>query len=165
MLILTHSNTSKGFTMIELVMVVLLIGILSVVALVKTQSTGDFENTAAVKEFKHALRYAQHKAITREYDPSANTPWGITIAANQYSIQRSDGSDQADPEFLNRNLLDDASATLAGPNMYFNGLGEPIQTDGTLLTGADPRTFTIGGSGTLTVCPETGYVRTGSSCP
>jgi type II secretory pathway pseudopilin PulG len=163
------NNRNQGFTLIELISIILLVGIISVVATAKWP--GDMKEEAAAKEFKRALRYAQHQAMTREFlDPTLNpdTAWGIRIVGNQYFIQRHDSSDNASNDFLNRNLLGDTAIILVGPggDLWFNGLGEPINpTTGQPLTIADARTFTINGTPAVTVCPETGYVMEGATCP
>ncbi len=134
-------------------LVIIIIGILAVTASSKWPS--GMKNEGAVLEFKHAVRYAQHKAMTRRYT-SAGNAWGITISSNRYTVQRADGSEFAENDFNNRGLPSDAAITPGGPsNIWFNGLGEPIDNTGTLLADS---TFTIGGAATVTIFAETGYV-------
>lgn len=161
-------SSNAGFTLIELIMIITIIGILGISVAVKWPTGLDDE--AAIKEFIHAFRYAQHQAITREYDITANIPWGIRILSDRYTIQRN-GTDcstcPVDPgcasaEYCNRNLLDDPNINL-GPDgdIYFNGLGEPINNAGTPLPA---QSLSINGIN-LTVCPETGYIQREVSCP
>jgi prepilin-type N-terminal cleavage/methylation domain-containing protein len=149
----------RGFTLIELITIILLMGIVAVVATAKWP--GDMKDEAATMELKRALRYAQHQAMTRAF--TSGNAWGLTIAANQYTIQRQDGETVAD--FSGRFLLEDSAITLqdptAGDGLWFNGLGEPISSSGAAV---GPLTFTVAGSIDLTVCPQTGYVIEGS-CP
>ena len=151
---------NKGFTLIELIMVIIIVGILAISVAVKWP-TG-LKDEAAIKEFIRAFRYAQHQAMTREYDPSVlNNAWGIFISgSNQYTIRKRDGT-SAIPEYTSRNLLDDTANTLTGPNIIFNGLGEPMDTAGTLLAADD--TYTVNGI-IVTVCSETGFIARGA-CP
>ncbi|MCK5322700.1 MAG: type II secretion system protein [Desulfobulbaceae bacterium] len=151
-------NRQSGYTLIEIVMVIVILGVLTVVAAVKWP-TGMGED-AAVLEFKRAVRYAQHMALTRQYI-SSGSAWGITVSGNKYTVKRADGSATAGADYVNRSLPGDTSV---GPNsVWFNGIGEPIDGGGTPL--AAQVTFGIGVSSQINVCPETGYVMKGASCP
>jgi len=149
-----------GFTLIELVMVIVLLGIMAVTVAVRWPS--GLKEEGANLEFIRAIRYAQHKALTREYT-TAGAAWGLIVVANQYTIRRADSSDLAEAEYVNRSLLNDTSVTL-GPatGVYFNGLGEPIDSGGVPLGST---TFTINGSSFVTICPETGFATEGVACP
>ena len=151
---------SNGFTLIELVMVILLLGILSVAVAVKWP-TG-MKAAAAVGEFKRAVRHAQHLAMTREFTGIA-TGWGITVSGNQYTVQRR-GTDCTDctaagcvQEFCGRSLLDDAGITITSSSIWFNGLGAPFNDS---LAPLPDTIFTITESSGLnvTIYGETGYV-------
>ncbi|MBU0681189.1 MAG: hypothetical protein KKD73_07190 [Proteobacteria bacterium] len=158
------SMRNQGFTLIELISIILLVGVISVVATAKWP--GGMKEVAAAKEFKRALRYAQHQAMTRQY-VVANA-WGLQLlGATQYSIIRQDGLASV-PDFTNRSLLNDNTITitvnpLAVTTLWFNGLGEPIDAVGTPL--AAETHYTVAGSEDLTVCPQTGYVVEGNACP
>ena len=146
----------SGFTLIELILVIVILGVLSISVAINWP-TG-MEDEAAKGELKRALRYAQHKAMTRGY-PGATEAWGFMVTGNQYTIKRQDDSDWAEAEYINRSLLDDPGITLTGspsPNIYFNGLGEPIDGGGNPLPA---QTYTINGGIAVTVSPETGYVQ------
>jgi type II secretory pathway pseudopilin PulG len=146
--------------MIELIMVIVLLGILSATVYVKWP-TG-MEEVAAAKEFKRAVRYAQHKAMTREFT-TAGAAWGIVVSGDQYTVQKADSSEQAETEFVTRCLNSESKSpcdiTLTGGPLYFNGLGEPLDASGDPITGE--MIFTIGASThqkTVKVSPATGYV-------
>jgi type II secretory pathway pseudopilin PulG len=154
------NNRNQGFTLIELISIILLVGVISVVATAKWP--GDMKEEAAVKEFKRAIRYAQHQAMTREY--VAGDAWSLVLSGTSYSIQRQLTTTDNVPDFTNRFLLDDAAIALSGPaNLWFNALGEPIDNGGTPLGAAV--SYTVAGTEFLTVCPQTGYVMEGGSCP
>lgn len=156
-----RTNRQHGFTLIELVMIIVILGILS--ATVYERWPVGMEEAAAAKEFKRAVRYAQHKAITRQFT-TKTVAWGITINANSsYTVQRIGGGEQAEPEYVNRCLNSETPPPCAIPltvgSIYFNGLGEPLNAAGNPITAAT--TFTVGAapnSHTVTISPATGYV-------
>ena len=143
-------KNNKGFTVIELVIVIVLLGIMAGVAYTKLPL--GMKSQAAVLEFKHAVRYAQHKAITHQFTTAA-AAWGISVASNQYTVRRADSSETAEAEYVNRTLPD--NATIApDTDVWFNGLGEPINNSGTPL---GDTSITVG-STAVTIYAETGYV-------
>ena len=158
------NNRNQGFTLIELISIILLVGVISVVATAKWP--GDMKEEAAAKEFKRAIRYAQHQAMTREYITATSNPWGLVVNAGgtRYSIQRVDGLEIV-PDFNDRPLLDDGGITIspAGSSIWFNGLGEPTTSAGLPLN--TNTNFTIAGTENLFVCQQTGYVTEGGLCP
>jgi len=54
---------TKGFTLIELVVILLVLGILAVVALPKFFNLSDYQERAAYDEVAGAVRYAQKLAV------------------------------------------------------------------------------------------------------
>lgn len=167
----TGTGCHLGFTLVELVMIILLLSIISVAVAVKWPS--DMDSQAAKLEFAQAVRFAQNMALTREWTSAASS-WGITVAGNKYYVGRADAdcqtdcsnSDCADELLCDRFLLGDTTIAIAADSgitaLNFNGLGEPIDTSGALLGSA---TFTIDGTRQVTVCAQTGYLLDGSGCP
>ncbi len=148
---------TRGFTLIELIVIIVLVGILAIAAVISFPT--DMNTEAARLEFIRAVRYAQHRAMTREYT-GFGTAWGITVGGNQYTVERLGGGEQAETEYVGRFLLDNNAIGLTGPSIYFNALGEPIDTgSGAPLINIDPFIITADGPPvTVTVSPETGFV-------
>ena len=152
----------KGFTLIELVMVILLLGILSVSVAVKWPT--EMKETAAFKEFKRAVRYAQHKAMTRDFTDD-NTAWGILVSGNKYTVQRR-GTDCstcsaagcAEDAYCSRTLLENSSITITDGKVWFNGFGEPFDDTPSALSAITAFTITESTGSTVQVYPETGYI-------
>jgi len=151
----------EGFTLIELVMVIVILGLLTTIAVVRWP-TG-MKNEASVREFRRAVRFAQHMALTRNYK-GPDRAWGISAQGNTYTIQRANGTPKAEvpgaTDFpagsRDYRLLDNAGITSG--SVYFNGYGEPILTaSGAPRTG--PVDFHIGPDNLLVrINPQTGYV-------
>ncbi len=140
----------KGFTLLELVLTIVLVSILAVGATALWRSGMDEE--AAAREFKHALRFAQHLAMTREYN--ATRPWGVEVGSSgtTYSVRKKGGGYAQDPassqEYKDRSLPGGASITC--PSLWFDRFGAPIGI-------SSPLTCTVAGK-SVKIYPETGYV-------
>ncbi len=161
-----RTNRQRGFTLIELVMIIVILGILS--AVVYERWPVGMEEAAAAKEFKRAVRYAQHKAMTRQFTDKTEA-WGIAVDAtnSSYTVKRIGGGPPAEPKaeqtYVNRCLNSEnpppCAILLSGGPIYFNGLGEPLDASGNPIT--VPTLFTIGAGQNIqkvTVSQETGYV-------
>jgi prepilin-type N-terminal cleavage/methylation domain-containing protein len=140
----------EGFTVIELVIVIVLLGIMAGFAYTKLPL--GLKSQAAVLEFRHAIRYAQHKAITHQFTTPA-AAWGISVVGNQYTVRRADNSETAEADYVNRTLPDN-STIAPDTDVWFNGLGEPITSSGIPLGNTS---ITVG-STAITIYAETGYV-------
>ena len=158
----------SGFTLVELILVILLLSILSVAVVAKWPTGMDTE--AAAREFKRAVRYAQHTAMTRKFVACSVVgdcyAWGLSVdaATSQYTIKRQDGTEKV-PDFTDRYLLGNNTMTITGgpaTGLWFNGLGEPVDNTGVALGVV---TYLVAGTEHMTICPQTGYIVRGATCP
>jgi len=78
------SSASRGFSLVELVVIILLLGVLSATVLPKFFDLDDYRTRAAYDEVAGALRYAQKLAV------ASGCAVQVTIAGNTYALQQYD---------------------------------------------------------------------------
>lgn len=135
---------SNGFTMIEIISVLIIVGILSAVAVSKMTSTDIYDVVMETEILKTHLRYSQIRAM------SHNGTWGIQISGGAtYTLQK-------DGLTATVNLPNETSATHSLSNgvhitpgtiaITFDDLGSPGSSDIVITLrkqGENPRTLTI----------------------
>jgi MSHA pilin protein MshC len=157
--------TSRGFTLVELVTVMILIGILAVVALPRLDQAGSFGAAAFRDRVAATLRYAQKSAVAKRRMVCA------TIAADRIALRVAGtfgatgcdagsggyalpGPDGLDPAAVSSSA-DARLATPVGP-LYFQPSGAAT-SDANGATVAD-FSLTVTGQTPITVNGATGYV-------
>lgn len=158
-----------GFTIIELVVVLLLMSIIAATVLGRAITTTDLDLNAQTDKLRNHLRYAQSMAMKR-----TDTEWGIKIEAGQYWLFQGTNPDETGKQ-AKLPGVDYAggsakvtvasglslSTTLGGGRVYFDHLGKPYHQDSTPALGS-PKTITVAGSSenrTISIEPETGLIR------
>ena len=158
----------RGFTLTELIMVIVLMGILAAVAAPKIFSTSDFYARGFHDENLAYLRYAQKTAIAQRrtvcvtFDTGASTmTLAIASAAATTSCASAgtlSGPKGETPVTLSARSGIAYSTALPPTSFNFDALGQPIVAAGTGAAQAT-QTFQIqGASNTITVEAATGYV-------
>jgi len=84
-----QNNNQLGFTIIELVMVIVLLGTLSATAMPKFFSKNSYTERALFDDSLHAASYAQKLAI------ATGCPVQFSITSNRYILNRSTSCDNA----------------------------------------------------------------------
>jgi prepilin-type N-terminal cleavage/methylation domain-containing protein len=121
-------STVRGFTLLEVVAVLILLGILAAVA-ISRYSTGNASAVAEAEIFKSCLRYAQVRAM------GDISTWGIMIDSNSsYSLFTNNPSIK-DPVLPGvgsptRTLPGGVTVSVVGENFIFDYRGRPVKTTG-----------------------------------
>lgn len=142
-----YSN-KNGFTIIEIVAVLLVIGIISAIVISRTASSTNYSLDAEAQIIKSHLRYAQVRAL------SDDTTWGIAFNGNSYTLQRSGINTTIHLPNNNspiRNLPSGISISPAGTITY-NHLGSPGSASITLTLSAN------GQSQNIIITKNTGFI-------
>ncbi len=130
---------THGFTLIELIIVMLIIVIMVLFIGIKLPSTSTYSLSSVTEQLKRDIRYTQTLAT------SLNTSYSIVISANGYTIS-------PPPPAGAYAVTMPTGVTLSAVSITFNSMGAP----------ASGATITISASGvgtnTLTVSAETGFV-------
>ena len=128
-----------GFTLIELIMTMVIVGILAAVVAPRFFDNNVFQERGAADQVKAALRYGQKVAIAQR--STVNVV--ITAAASSDCGTRLTGGN------VNCVISNSVAVVPANPTVTFNALGQR-----TLGTGS----ITVGSSPAITIEAETGYV-------
>lgn len=154
-----------GFTLIELIMVIVLMGVLAVVAAPRIFNSNDFYARGFHDETLAYLRYAQKSAIAQRRTVCVAFGAGITgsvtltIASAAATLNCASAGTLTGPKGESPVVLNARSGVQYGtvPDSFnFDGLGQPITSAGAAQA---TQTFQVtGASQFITVETATGYV-------
>ncbi len=151
-----------GFTLVELVVVIILVSILAVVAIPRL-NTHTFDTVGLYQEALSSVRYAQKEAVAKRRVVCVSLlPGSATVR-----FAKAVGSFTCDTDLTSPRGVSPFTVTASNgvtlssapaiATLFFDPLGRPFDA----LNSASPqRTITISGDGTQTfvIEPETGYV-------
>ncbi len=146
-------RSARGFTLIEAVAVLILIGILAAVAIARV-TDNEADERAAENKLKVHLRHAQARAMNSEI------PWGVHSDGGSYFLFYGN-----DPVNNKARFSGDEDLSVSFPSgvsasftVSFDGWGRPYnsenQSSATLLSTA----MTINVGSGITITPETGFI-------
>ncbi len=140
----------SGFTLVELIVVILITGILSISIAPRFFGVASYENRQAIDELLSALRYSQQMAMARGGGIQ------LILTANNFTVQLSGGTNLRSPDGLipyTKNFPDNINPT--PDTVRFNALGQPVTAAGTPLI--IDTTLSINATNTITIRANTGY--------
>lgn len=151
----------RGFTLIELIMVMVLLGVLAAYAAPRIFNRSDFDARGMHDMTMSYLRYAQKSAIAQRrqvcvgYSASSVT-LTIAVAAGAGACPAAAPLNGPDGQST-LSAPSGVSFTPTPATMAFDALGQPLDDTGAVLASA--RTIVVAGTGrTITVEAVTGYV-------
>ena len=151
---------TKGFTLIELVMVIVLLGTLAVLASMRTPGDG-INVVARAEQLASDIRYTQSLAMSR------GQRYRINFTASDYQITDITGTSPQQSPGTGLNMTSLTPAVLSGYNppltnnyVAFDSLGVPYTAPTVAQAALATLTLTSGGqTATVTVAPQTGRVQ------
>jgi type II secretion system protein H len=164
--LLDKKKNDSGFTLVEIIVVLVIIGIIAAVVIGSVMGTSETSRVSQESVIKNHIRYAQSMAMKR------GAIWGIKCDGTDYWLFRTN-----DPDTVANQIVlpdeDNAKVTLANKNVtmtaftvFFNVNGRPYTayTDETTNTTVSaPLSITVdsipaGNQGTFEIAPETGFI-------
>lgn len=153
-----HRRIEAGFTLVELIVIVVIVGVLAVFVVPRFFDAQVFSGRGFDDRVRATLRYAQKAAIASRRNVC------VAIAATTVQLSQAQNAGAAAPctlavidpatqrPFDASNVVAPAGVTLSASaaNFYFDALGKP-NPDAAV-------TATVGGRPAITVERETGYV-------
>ena len=143
-----NPKQSSGFTLIELVMVIVILSILSIVILPKFGDNSVFQARGFADQVLAALRYAQKSAIAQHQNVCVN----LTATSLTLTIDNSACSTNLNlPDRQTNSLIAPSgiSLTTTATSLTFDALGRANTSASLTVSGVTP---------SITVEAETGYV-------
>ena len=154
----SSQGRARGFTLVELVMVMVILGLISIVVLPRLSDTSTFRATAFRSEVVSALRHAQKSAVSHRRLVC------VTVRSNgvNLTIAQTYGSTACNGSMVGP----DGSVTYASSSedLITGGTGtiyfQPSGTVSSNASGSAPTNYTISfyGMPAITVVGATGYV-------
>lgn len=141
-------NKQDGFTLIELIIMITLLGILSVGVMIMMPSQQRLEADGFASVFLQDLR------LTQVLSMSENNSYQLVVGANSYQIFLADGVTPFNhPQTSTSPIVYPSGVTVTPANtVIFDAMGSP----------ASPASFSVAGGGsstTITVTAQTGLIQ------
>jgi MSHA pilin protein MshC len=147
------NKTSKGFTLIELIVVMIIISIVATYVSMRNPNTSSFDLNSALKNLMLDLR------LTKTLSMSLNSNYRLVLSASSYQIKN-----EAEVPFFN--VAADSTTTSilpltisASTTIIFNSLGQPLDNSNNVINTVTTITITDGtNSRSIEIEPQTGFI-------
>lgn len=146
-------RSARGFTLIEAVAVLILIGILAAVAVARV-TDNDADERAAADKLKVHLRYAQMRAMNHA------DIWGVRATGGSYSLFRIESNAPVPEKFIGEEEnVSFPSGISASFTVSFDEWGRPYGVENP-TEDDDTTSITIDiGSSSISITQETGFIQ------
>lgn len=157
----TERGRASGFTVLELVLVVVMVALLAVFAAPQVFTSQSITLPATAARVASSIRYTQSLAMSR------GQRYRINFTGTTYQITDMGGAPIVQPLTASTAAVSVAPAALSGFNppltggyVAFDGKGVPYVSAATPLAGMATITLTAGTEvASVAIAPETGHVR------
>ncbi len=148
-----------GFTIVELVAVMVIVGIIAAISAPRFVGVDAFEARGSYGTLTAALRYAQKTAIAQRRTVYANLNTSTRIVCLGYTTNcNSAVLDPATQTAYTKTLSNNVSISGSATTVGFDGLGRPVPNTTTTLT-IQNAVVPSESTRTITIEQDTGYVR------
>ena len=140
------NNLQGGFTLLEIIAVLIILSIIAAVAISKITSTNSYNILSEADILKMHLRHAQLRAL------SDDKTWGISFAGNSYTLLRDGNTSPYNLPNENSPTHTKNSVQFSGNTVTFDEWGSP---------GTNPITINISSGGetkVITIMQNTGFI-------
>ena len=153
----TENHKNDGFTLLEIIVVMLIVGIISVSVASRYSESGHNELTGQIEVIKSHLRYAQLKSMNSTPPPFWYIHFETTPA--QYTLYSGGTKKYFPGEAYDYVPLKAGMSISLETYVLFDDLGRPypdMGTPGTQLTTV--KTIVTSSAGNIEIKPETGFI-------
>jgi MSHA pilin protein MshC len=162
-------SRSLGFTIVEMVVVLLLMTIIAATVLGRAVTSSEVDLNSETDKIRNHLRFAQAEAMKR-----SNTVWGINSAGAQYWLFRYEVPTNTTSEVRLPGVVYSGASTrineadigvaVSDFTVFFDRIGKPYtaytnETTNIPLAGQLTISVTSGDNRSITIEPETGLIR------
>lgn len=147
-----------GFTMIEVIVVLITIAIISTVVISRASFDNQYTLVSQVDLIKSHIRYAQTMAM------NTDSPWGISFSGSSYFLFNGNSASDENKKILPGQNNEDVNpeVNLDNGTICFTKWGEPCTNPSTLTPSDADISFDISygdaGTKTITIHKITGYI-------
>lgn len=148
-------DNRKGFSLIELLVVIMIWSILAIIAIVRVPNVKTLQSQDVADSLLFDL------SLTRIIAMSTNQPYKIVVSTNSYQITDVAGNPITHPQTLTQAFNYPAGTTISpSATLQFDSMGTPYDGAGNALSSAFSWVVTTSSaSRTITVSAETGFVQ------